>query len=128
MYLLDTHVCFNFLVAPTAALIARFDTHFGQLAVSTITVAELCVGSQTSTDPSGDDERLNVFLEGVDVHDFDEAAATEYGLIVQSAGMNRNSFDGLIGAHALALGIVIVTTNERHFADVPGLKVENWTV
>jgi tRNA(fMet)-specific endonuclease VapC len=28
----------------------------------------------------------------------------------------------------LALGLTLVTDNVKHFADVPGLKVENWTV
>ena len=28
----------------------------------------------------------------------------------------------------LALGLVLVTNTEADFADVPGLKVENWTV
>jgi len=34
----------------------------------------------------------------------------------------------LLAAHALALDVVIVTNNEADFADVPGLRVENWTV
>jgi tRNA(fMet)-specific endonuclease VapC len=41
--------------------------------------------------------------------------------------MRRSSFDRLIAAHALALGFVLVTNNEKHFIDVPGLRVENWT-
>ena len=40
----------------------------------------------------------------------------------------RGSFDRLIGAHALSLGLTLITANQRHFADMPGLKVENWTI
>ena len=40
----------------------------------------------------------------------------------------RASYDRLIAAHALSLGLTVVTDNEADFADVPGLKVENWTV
>ena len=36
-------------------------------------------------------------------------------------------FDRLIAAHALSLGLTLVTDNERDFADVPELTVENWT-
>ena len=32
----------------------------------------------------------------------------------------------VIAAHALALDVTLVTSNEREFARVPGLKVENW--
>jgi tRNA(fMet)-specific endonuclease VapC len=32
----------------------------------------------------------------------------------------------LIAAHALALDVALVTSNEREFSRVPGLKVENW--
>jgi tRNA(fMet)-specific endonuclease VapC len=34
---------------------------------------------------------------------------------------------GGIAGHAIALGSVLVTNNERHFSRVTGLKVENWT-
>ncbi|MFZ1368469.1 MAG: VapC toxin family PIN domain ribonuclease, partial [Sphingorhabdus sp.] len=40
----------------------------------------------------------------------------------------RGNFDRLIAAHALSLGLTIISQNTRDFADVPGLKVENWTV
>ena len=34
--------------------------------------------------------------------------------------------DTQIGAHALRLGITLVTTNSREFPRIKGLKVENW--
>lgn len=128
MYLLDTNVCIDFLLRPTPSLISKLDVNFGQLVVSTITVAELRVGKRTSTDPKSDDRRLNEFLAGLDVRSFDEAAALEYGNLFRSSGVDRKSFDRLIGAHAIALGVTLVTNNVKHFADVPGLVVENWTI
>jgi tRNA(fMet)-specific endonuclease VapC len=32
----------------------------------------------------------------------------------------------MIAAHALSLGLTIVTGNEREFRRVTGLKVQNW--
>jgi tRNA(fMet)-specific endonuclease VapC len=34
--------------------------------------------------------------------------------------------DMLIAAHARALGLVLVTNNEREFSRVEGLPLENW--
>jgi tRNA(fMet)-specific endonuclease VapC len=67
---------------------------------------------------------LEVLIEEVPVVPFDYAAARAYAAIP----FKRASYDHLIAAHALALGLTLVTDNEKHFADVPGLKVENWTV
>jgi tRNA(fMet)-specific endonuclease VapC len=128
VYLLDTNVCIYFLLGQSNVLESRIDAAFGNLTVSTITVAELRVGNKTSTDPKRDEQRLNAFLAGLDIAMFDETAAIAYGLAVRDIGVKRKSFDRLIGAHALALGLTLVTNNPKHFADVPGLKVENWTV
>ena len=46
----------------------------------------------------------------------------------QLAAEDRDPFDRLLAAHALSIGATVVTNNEFDFADVPGLKVENWTV
>ena len=34
--------------------------------------------------------------------------------------------DMLIAAHALSLGVRLVTNNVKEFKRVPGLRVENW--
>jgi tRNA(fMet)-specific endonuclease VapC len=128
MYLLDTNACLDFLLLRSAQLVARLDANFGHCSVSTVTVAELRVGSRTSADPVEDDRTLDLFLSGLDVLPFDDDAAVRYGKMMRDLAMKRTNFDRLIAAHALSLGLVLVTSNTRHFADVPGLMVENWTL
>lgn len=50
------------------------------------------------------------------------------GLSYARLPFRRARYDRLIGAHALALGLTVVTANEADFADIPGLKIENWTL
>lgn len=128
MYLLDTNVCIDFLDGRSAALAERMAQRFGQLAISSITAAELLVGNRTSTDPIGDARRIDMFIAGVDVADFALEDARLYGGIIREIGVQRKSFDRLIGVQALRLGFTLVTRNARHFADVRGLRVENWTL
>jgi len=66
-------------------------------------------------------ERLFDLFE---VMPFDRDASLAYG----GLPFRRGSFGRLIAAHALSLGLTLVTNNEADFADVPGLKVENWTL
>lgn len=126
--MLDTNACIDFLDARSEKVMRRIDAEFGQLAVSTITIAELKVGNKTSTDLEADRRRLAVFVAGVVVVPFDERAAAVYGDVVRDIGVKRKSFDRLIGVQALAQGLTLVTSNGKDFADVPGLKVENWAV
>ena len=129
MFLLDTNICIDFIDGRSATAQQRVREGFANgLHVSTVTVGELLVGAKTSEDPQGDRMRIERFLSVVTVHDFDRKAADAYAEIVRSIGVKRVSFDRLIAAHALALSLTLVTNNQKHFADVPGLKVENWTV
>jgi tRNA(fMet)-specific endonuclease VapC len=45
---------------------------------------------------------------------------------LERAGRPAGSYDMLIGAHARSEGLILVTNNEREFARMPGLRVENW--
>jgi tRNA(fMet)-specific endonuclease VapC len=128
MYLLDTNACLDFLLLRSQRLVARLGEAFGRCSVSTITVAELRVGNRTSADPVEDDRKIDLFLSGLDVRPFDDDAAVRYGKMMRDLAMKRTNFDLLIAAHALSLGLVLVTSNTRHFTDVPGLNVENWAV
>jgi tRNA(fMet)-specific endonuclease VapC len=129
MYLLDTNICIDFIDGRSAVAARRVEAMFHSgLSISAITAAELLVGARNSSDPLEDARRIEAFIEVIRAHDFDDAAARSYARIAKQIGPRRNSFDRLIAAHALSLGYVLVTNDEKHFADVSGLRVENWTL
>ena len=129
MYLLDTNICIDFVDGRSETARRRVGEGFARgLHVSAITEAELRVGPKTSEHPERDVERLDRFLSILTVHVFDSPAAATYARLMRQIDMRRGSFDRLIAAHALTLGLTLVTGNEKHFTDVPGLTVENWTL
>lgn len=126
-FLLDTNVCIDFALGRSLRLLERMQRAVpGTLAMSAITYAELSVGARGG-DLDADLRRLQALTRFVPVRPFDDGAGQSYGTLVRAVGVRRNSFDNLIAAHALALGLTLITNNERDFADVPGLRVENWT-
>ncbi len=128
MYLLDTNVCIDFALARSAQLRARIRAQNGRnLGLSAITLAELRYGASRPSVDAADEARLDIFVGVLGVHDFDRAAAERYGALAASTSPRRHSFDLLIAAHALSLNATLVTNNERDFAGIPGLAVENWT-
>ncbi len=48
------------------------------------------------------------------------------GLCAGSDSPKAATYDMMIAAHALSLGLVVVTDNEREFRHVKSLPVENW--
>jgi tRNA(fMet)-specific endonuclease VapC len=122
-YLLDSNILIGIATAQNDKLRASVaECDAGDLATSAISFAEVAYGSIQGKPPFLDD--LRVLTEEVEVLPFDETAA----LVYANLPFKRASYDRLIAAHALALGLTVVTDNERDFADVPGLKFENWTV
>lgn len=121
-FMLDSNVIIDAIMARGAKLRARMsDCDEGDMVVSAVAYAEVAHGSEHGKPPPP--ETLDLFLADIPVLAFDSSAGRAY------AGLPfvRGRFDRLIAAHALALGITLVTNNEADFADVPGLKVENWT-
>lgn len=94
----------------------------GEVAISAITFAEIVMGENLGYPP--DREAIEDFISVVPILPFDEAAGRAYANLPS----RRASFDRLIAAHALAIDATVVTNNEADFADVPGLKIENWTL
>ena len=73
---------------------------------------------------------LDQFLTRVPCLPWDAEAATHFARIavdLHRSGSPVGSMDTMIAGHALAVGAVLVTSDERHFARVTGLKIENWT-
>lgn len=58
---------------------------------------------------------------------FDGAAALAYGPVrLATRELKRDAFDKLIAAHAIALGVTLVTNNVTDFAGYPELRLENF--
>ena len=93
----------------------------GEIVLSAISLAEVALGSVLGKPPPLG--VLNQFLDQVPVVAFDEVAARAYSRLP----FKRARFDRLLAAHALSLRVSIITNNERDFADIPDLRVENWT-
>jgi tRNA(fMet)-specific endonuclease VapC len=65
----------------------------------------------------------------VSVAAFDEDCAATYGRIgakLAAKGEIIGDVDTMIAAHAITLGVTLVTNNERHFSRVPALRIVNW--
>ena len=60
-------------------------------------------------------------------YDAEDARATAtLRAALQKKGRPIGAYDALIAGCALARGLVLVTSNEREFGRVGGLKIENW--
>ena len=120
-YLLDSNILIALGLDADEAVNARAaQCDADDLVTSAIAFAEVVHGSERGKPPPL--ERLAILAEEIPVLPFDESAARVYAAIPFS----RASYDRLIAAHALSLGLIVVTVNLKHFADVPGLKFENW--
>ncbi|MDO8678106.1 MAG: type II toxin-antitoxin system VapC family toxin [Acidobacteriota bacterium] len=127
-FMLDTDTV-SWALRGRGAVSARVLEHRpSQLCVSSITLAELRFGA----DAKGSRRLhglIDTFVATVAVLPFDEAAADRFGPVATALakrGEPIGTFDTLIAAHALSLGLTLVTNNIKHFRRVVGLETANW--
>ncbi len=121
-YLIDADMAIYAMSDRYSRLNDRLSDCFpGEVAISAISFAEIAVGTYAGRPPRP--EVLDAFVDIIPILPFDEVAARAYARLP----FKRARFDRLLAAHALSLDTTIVTNNEADFADVPGLKIENWT-
>ncbi len=92
----------------------------GDVGISAVSFAEVALATWNGKPPR--QAVLDAFIQIIPILPFDDAAARAYAKLPFKCAR----FDRLLAAHALSVGATIVTHNEADFADVPGLKVENW--
>jgi tRNA(fMet)-specific endonuclease VapC len=127
--MLDTDTCSYSIGRHGARLTDRFQAHASEIVVSTITRFELLRGVERRPEAVALAANVEAFLARVVTLPFDEAAAASAARLdgwLHRAGTPIGGLDTLIAGHALAVGAVVVTNNERHFGRVPGLAMENW--
>lgn len=128
-YLLDTNIVSALMHAPTGRLAQRI-ARAGEanVFISVIVAAELRYGG-LKRPLARLDAALATVLDEIAIMPLEPAAVAHYArlrLEVERAGTPIGANDMLIAAHALALDATLVTDNEREFARVRNLRVENW--
>ena len=120
VFLLDANVCIHILNGRSERAAQRVSAcPVGSLVTSAVVYAEVLIGARRfdAIDP------VLAFFAQVPVLPFDAAAGDAYSRLP----FKRGSYDRLIAAQALSLGLTVVTSNAKDFDDVPELKVEDWT-
>ncbi len=133
-YLLDTNICVYVInkkpATALSAILKRVQSKRpGQIAISTITLAELEYGVVRSRYADRNRIALSKFLVPFALLDFDQAAAAEYGrvrLLLESKREPVGPMDLLLAAQAKSHDLIFVTNNEKEFARIDGLRIENW--
>lgn len=132
MVMLDTNICIYIIKQKPPEVLKRFlEYQVGDIAISAITLAELRYGVAKSHYRDKNTKALDEFIIPLEILPFDEEATRSYGEIraaLEKAGTPIGSMDLLIAAHAVSLGVTLVTNNTKEFNRVSGLTVVDWTV
>lgn len=126
-YLLDTNVISQLVSDPHGRLAGRL-LALGEdrLCTSIIVSCELRFGVAKKRSPRLA-AQLDAVLNALTVVPFDGEADRHYAEIrveLERKGHPIGSNDLLIAAHARSLGATVLTSNDREFRRVPGLRVE----
>ncbi|MFH1856709.1 MAG: type II toxin-antitoxin system VapC family toxin [Candidatus Omnitrophota bacterium] len=129
-YLLDTNICIYIIKKKPLEVINKLTKiNISDIGMSSITLSELEYGVEKSQSSDRNRIALLEFLSPIEIYNYDDSAAKEYGVIraeLERKGNIVGSLDMLIAAHAKSLGLILVTNNEKEFKKIPELKIENW--
>ena len=130
-YMLDTNICIYIIKNHPPQVLHRLEALTqGSAVMSVVSYAELRAGLEIQIANRAQDERVLALLIGrIPVLPFTEADAESFGVLRAAVrDRRRDTMDQLIAAHAISLGLTLVTNKEADFKDYPGLKVENWAI
>jgi len=128
-HLLDTNMLADLIRHPQGSVATRIRrTGEDKVCTSLVVAAEIRYGCAKKRSEKLT-SRANSILEAMTILPLEAPVDTLYGLIrrnLEIKGEPIGPNDLLIAAHALALGLTVVTANEAEFSRVPDLTVENW--
>src|SRR5262249_54081258 len=127
-YMLDTDTI-SFALRGVGDVAKRLLEHRpSEVCMSAISLSELRYGAEARRSRKLH-SLIDTFASTVAVLPFDADAATRFGSVVAALvrkGTPIGDYDALIAAHAVTLGLTLVTNNTKHFSRVEGLRIDNW--
>lgn len=129
-YLLDTNICIYIAKRKPSGVLARLQQlRLGDIGMSVVTYLELVCGAWRSEQVETNLARLEQLRHLIPVQSLGADVGRYYGRLraeLERKGVPIGAYDLMIAAHALSLGLTLVTNNVREFARVDGLRLDNW--
>ncbi|MBI4984461.1 MAG: type II toxin-antitoxin system VapC family toxin [Rhodocyclales bacterium] len=132
IFLLDTDTLIYLIKHKPATVAGRVDAldENARLGMSFVSFAELLKGAERSNRKDDVLARLERLTRQVPViYETGRALCEHYAVQatrLREAGTPISANDLWIGCHALALDATLVTNNQREFARIAGLRLDNW--
>ena len=129
-YLLDTNILSDLIKNPRGVVAERMLSSGLEIycCTSIIVACELHYGAVKKQSPklSYNVEQVLNSLPILPLEESVDKVYAETRVNLEGRGLPIGQHDLLIAAHALSLGLTVVTANEREFTRVENLTVENW--
>jgi tRNA(fMet)-specific endonuclease VapC len=130
MFLLDTDTLV-FILRGQQKVLENFDAHLSApRAMSVVSYGELLCGAFKSQRPVENAAKVRHLGDLMPVVEITPAIIETYAALradLEKLGRRIDEFDLIIAATALYLSYTLVTNNERHFCNIPGLILEKWS-
>lgn len=129
-FLVDTDICSAYLRGDNRVH-GRFVQHGGQLYLSAVTAGQLFTWAFMAGFSSSRMQGLLNLLRDITFLDVNRVVSEKFGeLRIQQIKLGHHTpdMDLLIAATALVHNLTVVTHNQKHFATVPGLRLQDWLV
>jgi tRNA(fMet)-specific endonuclease VapC len=129
-FLIDTDICSAYL-KNNRQVTGKVMLHYGGLSVSVVTAGELLAWALRAKAPPKRLQKVQTFLNGVNILGVDLRIAEKFGEIRAASldrGQNPGQMDLLNGAIALVHNMTMVTHNVADYSLVPGLTIDDWQV
>jgi len=130
MYMLDTNICIYLMKKRFPKLQNRIEEEdLFNIALSSVTIAELEYGIAKSDYPDKNRELFYGFISPFEIIPFSELDAENFGHIracLNKKGTPIGPYDLQIAAQCLTRKFCLVTNSVKEFERVPNLNIENW--
>jgi tRNA(fMet)-specific endonuclease VapC len=112
-----------------AQLAHRFIQYTGQLAISTVNLAELYAGAYKHSQTNRLLALIDDLLQEIQIINFDSVCALRFGQVrgtLLQQGLSVPTADLMIASAALAYNLTLVTHNTVDYQYVPDLRLADW--
>lgn len=131
MYCFDTNIVID-MFRGDRALKARIEAvqHLGvEVSVTTLTLCELFKGAYAAQRQEDALKLVRGFVETVRILEQTSAGCEFFGkdyAALKKSGKLTQEIDLMIGCIAKSNGKILVTRNDKHFKNIPDIRIEKW--